>query len=152
AKSNANAAISCWSNFLDLPGLDAGEAMLAHTLAMAEPGKNNRNAAANRMILIKAAALAQEKERLLIFLFEVRDMRAMKVNPGGAPFGDDFEHGQLAAAIHEGDASKAFSWLPLEFRFRHNSPRCSEPTIRTYHFARRAKLKLWRVTKIRSPL
>src|SRR5437867_13190980 len=96
--------------------------MLAKALARSEPRKHDGNAAANRLAISKAAALAQEKQRRLVPFLEMRHVGALQINLGGAPGRADLEHRQLAASVEKGHFAWSGFGLLLNFAARHNLP------------------------------
>src|SRR5437899_4885175 len=61
AKPDTDAPVRGRSDFLHFPGLNAGKAVLTHSLAMPKPWENYRNTTADGVVLIEAAALAEEE-------------------------------------------------------------------------------------------
>ena len=104
-KLHAHTAIHRRRDFLQLPGLVAHKAMLTQSFPCAEPGENNRHAAANRLPVLEAAALAQEQQRRLALLLKMCDVRAVQINLRHAPRRADFHHRQIAAPFLKGDAA-----------------------------------------------
>ena len=96
--------------------------MLSQSLARTKPGKNNRNAAANRLALFEPTALAQEKQRRLILPGEMGHVRALEINLRRAPGGADFEHREFAQPIEKDHATSAATvGFVLSFATRHGS-------------------------------
>src|SRR5437773_4451394 len=96
--------------------------MLAQALARSEPREHDGDAAANRLALGKAAALAQKKQRRLIPFLEMRHMGPLQINLGRAPGRADFEHRQLAPSVEKGHLSRGSFGLLLNVAAGHNSP------------------------------
>src|SRR3954468_18956119 len=83
--------------------------MLRQAFAWSKPGENNGNTATNGFTIAEAAALTEEEERRFVLAAEMRDMRSLHVNLCRAGRGGDFEHGQIATAIHKRHSPCAFS-------------------------------------------
>src|SRR5947207_12858918 len=93
---------------MQFPEADARKSVGGLAFPRCEPGKNNRHAAANGLAGHEAAELAGEEQRRFALFLEVGDMRAVKVNLGGAVVGGDFEFGQAAVALEDGQAARNF--------------------------------------------